>query len=84
MAQHQTSDLCRFRDDSCRSLLVCQAASMSMEAKGFSRRGFAAELYRSDPLLLFSFIRKFALLDWLASTLLEMDSCLKSYPFAMY
>lgn len=51
-----------------------------MEAKVFSRHGFVAELYRSDPLLLFTFIRKFASLDWLASTLLEMDYCLKSYP----
>uniref|UniRef100_A0A0E0Q5G1 DUF3778 domain-containing protein n=1 Tax=Oryza rufipogon TaxID=4529 RepID=A0A0E0Q5G1_ORYRU len=74
-AQHQTFDLCRFRGDSCRSLPVCQAVSMSMETQGFSRRGFAAELCRSDSLLLFSLIWKLASLDWLASTLLEMASC---------
>uniref|UniRef100_A0A0E0GED4 Uncharacterized protein n=1 Tax=Oryza nivara TaxID=4536 RepID=A0A0E0GED4_ORYNI len=44
MAQQQTFDLCRFRGDSCRSLPVCQAVCMSMEAKGFNRCGFAAEL----------------------------------------
>jgi hypothetical protein len=54
-----------------------------MEAKGFSRRGFAAELYRSDFLLLFYLIRKFASLEWLLSTLLEMVYWLKLYPCTM-
>lgn len=44
----------------------------------------AAELRRSGPLLLFSFIWKFAFLDWLASTLLEMVSLFVLYPSAMY
>lgn len=83
-ARQQTSDLCRFRGDSCSSLPVCQAVCMSMEAKGFNRRGFAAELCRSNSLLLFCFIRKFASLEWLLSTLLEMVSWLKLYPCAMY
>ncbi len=43
-AQQQTFDLCRFRGDSCRSLPVYQAVCMSMEAKGFNRYGFGAEL----------------------------------------
>uniref|UniRef100_A0A0E0MZS2 Leucine-rich repeat-containing N-terminal plant-type domain-containing protein n=1 Tax=Oryza rufipogon TaxID=4529 RepID=A0A0E0MZS2_ORYRU len=76
-----TSNLCHFRGDSRRSFPVCQTVSISMEAQGFSRRNFAAELCRSDPPLLFSLYWKFASLDYLDSSMLEMVACFTLYPF---
>uniref|UniRef100_A0A0D9Y863 Uncharacterized protein n=1 Tax=Oryza glumipatula TaxID=40148 RepID=A0A0D9Y863_9ORYZ len=83
-AQQLTSVMCLFRGGSSRNLPVSQAGCMSLEAQGSSRRGSAAELRRSGPLLLFSLIWKFGSLDWLASTLLEMVSLLALHPSAMY
>lgn len=55
-----------------------------MEAQGFSRHGFAVELCRSDSPLLFSIYWKFASLDCLVSSLLEMIAYFTLYPFVMY
>lgn len=79
-AQYQTSDLCRYRGGRRRSLSVCQTVCTPMEAQGFSRRGSAAKLRRSGPLLLFSRIWKFVSLDWLVSISLKMVFLLPLYP----
>uniref|UniRef100_A0A0D3H7T5 DUF3778 domain-containing protein n=1 Tax=Oryza barthii TaxID=65489 RepID=A0A0D3H7T5_9ORYZ len=84
MAQQLTSNLCHFCGNSRRSFTVCQTVSISMEAQVFSRHGFAAELCRSDSPLLFSIYWKFASLDCLVSSLLEMVAYFTLYPFVMY